>query len=93
VISQLHAPAVLPPGGRTSGTNWKQGWMVSRAGLEEVEKRKFLTLPALELEAASRYTDCAIPASSFSVVLITLSNSGNRSHSCRASNEEMTIDQ
>jgi hypothetical protein len=39
-----------------------------RAGLDDVEKRKFLTLPGLELRplalqpVASRYTDCAIPA-------------------------------
>jgi hypothetical protein len=34
-----------------------------RAGLYGVEKRKFLTLPGLELRppVASRYTDCAIP--------------------------------
>jgi hypothetical protein len=38
-----------------------------RAGLEDLEKRKFLTLPGLELRpprssVASRYTDYAIPA-------------------------------
>jgi hypothetical protein len=38
-----------------------------RAGLDNVEKRIFLTLPGLELKplgshVASRYTDCAIPA-------------------------------
>jgi hypothetical protein len=32
-----------------------------RAGLDDVEKRKFLTLPGLELQhVASRYTDYAI---------------------------------
>jgi hypothetical protein len=37
-----------------------------RTGLDDIEKRKFLTLPGLELRpiviqpAASRYTDCAI---------------------------------
>jgi hypothetical protein len=32
-------------------------------GLDDVEKRKFLTLPGLELEpVASRYTDYHIPA-------------------------------
>jgi hypothetical protein len=39
-----------------------------RAGLDDVEKRKFLTLPGLELHPSvvqpvvSRYTDCAILA-------------------------------
>jgi hypothetical protein len=39
-----------------------------RAGLDDVEKRKFLILPGLELRpsvvqpVASSYTDCAIPA-------------------------------
>jgi hypothetical protein len=39
-----------------------------RAGLDDVERRKFLTLPGFELDplvvqpVASRYTDCAIPA-------------------------------
>jgi hypothetical protein len=32
-------------------------------GLEDVEKRKILPLPGLELQpAANRYTDCDIPA-------------------------------
>jgi hypothetical protein len=35
--------------------------MDPRSGLDDVEKRKFLTLPGLEL-VALRYTDCAIPA-------------------------------
>jgi hypothetical protein len=39
-----------------------------RAGVDNLEKRKFLTLPGLELDpsvvqpVASRYTDCTIPA-------------------------------
>jgi hypothetical protein len=33
-----------------------------RAGLDDVEKRKFFTLPGLELRPLSRYTDYAIPA-------------------------------
>jgi hypothetical protein len=39
-----------------------------RAGLDNVEERKFLTLTGLKLQpvgcqpTASRYTDCAIPA-------------------------------
>jgi hypothetical protein len=39
-------------------THWIGGWAGPRAGLDDVEKRKFLTLPGLEL----RPIDCAIPA-------------------------------
>jgi hypothetical protein len=48
-----------------------------RAGLDDVEKRKLLALPGLELRrldrpaVASRYTDCAIPA--LDTTLCTLS--------------------
>jgi hypothetical protein len=31
------------------GTHWIAGWVGPRAGLDDVEKRKFLTLPGLEL--------------------------------------------
>jgi hypothetical protein len=32
------------------------------AGLDDLEKRKFLTLPGIELRPPSRYIDCASPA-------------------------------
>jgi hypothetical protein len=54
-------------GERAPGTHWTGVWVGPRAGLDDVEKRKFLTLPGLELRpavaqsVASRYTDCAIP--------------------------------
>jgi hypothetical protein len=63
---QFHAPAALPPGKRAPGTHWIGGWVDLRAGVDDVEKRKFLTLPGLELRhsvlqpVASRYTDWAI---------------------------------
>jgi hypothetical protein len=47
-----------------------------RAGLDDMEKRKFLTLPGLELgpsvvqSVASHYTYCAIPAPEFIYILI-----------------------
>jgi hypothetical protein len=67
VSGQLHAPAALPPGKEPPGTHWIRGWVDPRAGLDDVEKRKFLTLPGpLDLSAvqpvASRYTDYAVPA-------------------------------
>jgi hypothetical protein len=61
VSGQLHAPA--------PGTHFIGGWVDPRAGLDDMEKWKFFTLPGLELPlplvvqpVASRYTDWAIPA-------------------------------
>jgi hypothetical protein len=60
---QLHAPAALP-----QGTYWIGGLVDPRASLDDVDKRKFLTLSALELNpsviqpVADRYTDYAILA-------------------------------
>jgi hypothetical protein len=51
---QLHAPAALPPGERAPGTHWMGGWVYPRAGLGEIEKWKFLTLPVLELRPLGR---------------------------------------
>jgi hypothetical protein len=50
VNGQLNAPSALPPGERAPGTHWIEGWVGPRAGLEDVEKRKFLTLAVLELQ-------------------------------------------
>jgi hypothetical protein len=58
-------PGRFTPGER-AGTHWNGGWVNPRARLDDVEKRKFLTLPGLELlrlrhpDVASRYTDCTI---------------------------------
>jgi hypothetical protein len=66
VSGQLHDPAALPPEEIAPGTHWIGGWVGHRAGLDDVEKRKFCTLPGLELRplglqaVASRYTDWAI---------------------------------
>jgi hypothetical protein len=38
-------PGRFTPGERAPGTNLIGGWVGPRAGLDEVEKRKFLTLP------------------------------------------------
>jgi hypothetical protein len=40
---------------RATGTHWIGGWVGLRAGLDSVEKRKFLTLPGLELRSQSLY--------------------------------------
>jgi hypothetical protein len=60
-------PGHITPGERATGTHWIEGWVGPRAGLNDVERRKILPLPGLELRpaavqpVASRYTDCANP--------------------------------
>jgi hypothetical protein len=39
----------LTPGEIAPGTHWIGGWVDLRAGLDDLEKRKFLTLPGLKL--------------------------------------------
>jgi hypothetical protein len=46
----------LIPGERAPGTHWIGGWVGPRAGLGNVEERKFLTLPELKLR------DVGLPA-------------------------------
>jgi hypothetical protein len=53
VSGQLHAPAALPPG-KSSGTHFIGGWVDPRASLEDLEKRKFFTLPGIELRTIGR---------------------------------------
>jgi hypothetical protein len=36
------------PGERAPSTHWIGGWVDPRAGLDDVERTKFLTLPGLE---------------------------------------------
>jgi hypothetical protein len=61
---QLQAPGALSPGERAPSTHSIGGWVGFRTGLDDVEKRKFLTLPGLKLRPlgrpaiASRYTEC-----------------------------------
>jgi hypothetical protein len=40
---------LLTPGKRTPGTPLIGGWVDPRAGLDDMEKRNFLTIPGLEL--------------------------------------------
>jgi hypothetical protein len=47
-------PGRFTPGETPSGTHWIGGWMDPRAGLEDVEKRKFLILPGVELRPLGR---------------------------------------
>jgi hypothetical protein len=64
VSGQLHAPAALPPGKEPPGIHFIGRWMDPRAGLDDMEKWRFFTLPGFELTlpvvvqpVASRYTD------------------------------------
>jgi hypothetical protein len=47
-------PSRFTPGERTRSTHWLGGWVDPRAGVDDVEKRKFLTLPGLELRPHGR---------------------------------------
>jgi hypothetical protein len=40
-------PRAFNPGERAPGTHWIGGWVGPRAGLDDVEKTKFFTLPGL----------------------------------------------
>jgi hypothetical protein len=42
VSGQLHASAALPPGKEPPGTYWIGDWVIPRAGLVAVKKRKIL---------------------------------------------------
>jgi hypothetical protein len=43
-------PGRLTPGKRTPSTHWIGGWVDHRASLDDMKKRKFLTLLGLKLQ-------------------------------------------
>jgi hypothetical protein len=47
-------PGRFTPGERSPGIHWIGGWVDPRADLDDVEKRKFLTLQGLELRPLGR---------------------------------------
>jgi hypothetical protein len=47
-------PGLFTPGERAPGTHWIRGWVYPRAGLDEVEKRKFSTLQRIKLQHLGR---------------------------------------
>jgi hypothetical protein len=49
-------PGRFTPEERDPGTHWKGCWVVPRAGLDDVENRKLLILPGLELRPLGRPT-------------------------------------
>jgi hypothetical protein len=52
MVSFMYQP--LYPRGKSPGTRWIGGWMDPRAGLDDMEKRKILTLSGLELRPLGR---------------------------------------
>jgi hypothetical protein len=47
-------PCRFNPGESATGTHWIGGWVDPIVGLDDVKKRKFLTLPGLELRPLGR---------------------------------------
>jgi hypothetical protein len=47
-------PCRFTPGERATSTHWIGGWLGPRAGLDDVEKRTFFTLPGLNLRPLCR---------------------------------------
>jgi hypothetical protein len=47
-------PGRFTPGESGPGTHWIGGWVDPRACLDDVENRKFLTIPGLELRPLRR---------------------------------------
>jgi hypothetical protein len=47
-------PGCFTPGERAPGTHWIGGWVDLRAGLDDLDNRKFLTQLGLELRPLGR---------------------------------------
>jgi hypothetical protein len=47
-------PGRFTPSERAPGVRWIGGWVDPRAGMDDMEKREFLTLPGLELQPLGR---------------------------------------
>jgi hypothetical protein len=60
VSGQLHAPATLPSVKEPPVTHCVGGWVDPRAGLDGLEKRKFLTLLGLELRPLNHPACCQL---------------------------------
>jgi hypothetical protein len=72
-------PNRLTPWEISPNTHLIEGWVGPRAGLDDVEKRKFLTLPELKLRplgvverVSSRHSDCDITALMFLFIAFEL---------------------
>jgi hypothetical protein len=47
-------PRPLYPWGKSPGVHWRGGWVDTQVGLDDLEKRKLLTLPGFELRSLGR---------------------------------------
>jgi hypothetical protein len=56
--SSASRPGRFTPGGSAPGTHWRGGLVDPRAGLDDLERIKFFTLPVLELRPLGRQ-DCS----------------------------------
>jgi hypothetical protein len=54
VSGQFHVPAALLPGKEPPSTPWIGCWLGPKCGLGDVEMRKYLTLPELQLRPLGR---------------------------------------
>jgi hypothetical protein len=54
VSSQLYIPAVLPPEKESTSIPWIRGWVSSKTGLDDEERRKISPLPELKLRRRGR---------------------------------------
>jgi hypothetical protein len=54
IFGSTSRPGRFTPGERAPGTLWIGGWVDLRAGLGDLEKRKFLTLPGLKFRPLGR---------------------------------------
>jgi hypothetical protein len=53
-VMPISHPGRFTPGERAPGIHWIGGWVDLRAGLDNLEKRKFFTLPGFELQPLGR---------------------------------------
>jgi hypothetical protein len=77
VIGHLRAPFRFTPGERAPGNHWIECWVGPIACLDDVEKRKFLTLPGLEhrplgCPSCSQYLYIMLSLSRFCVFMLVM---------------------
>jgi hypothetical protein len=68
-------PDCFTPGERALGTHWIGDWVDPKVGLDDVEKKKFLTLPGPELRllgrAACNQSQYRLRYNSYNIIIFT----------------------